>query len=86
MATRQQGLSFGGSLRAGGGVKSLPQARYGSVPSPASPTEAAYGPSFTAATAGMGDVLKPNDAFGVAFWLSVGSIAALVYIYNTLPN
>lgn len=77
------GFNFGTTIR--GGVKSLPQPRYGSVPSPRSATEAAYGPSFTTATAGAGDALKPNDPFGFAFWLGVAGLAELIWLYHSLP-
>jgi hypothetical protein len=80
------GLRFGGGVRASAGVKSLPQARYGSVPSPRSPSEAAYGPIFTAPTASVTQTLAPNDAFGIATWVGVASMAMLIYIYTTLPN
>jgi len=80
------GLDFGTSARLRGGVKTLPQARYGSVPSPRSPSEAAYGPSFTTSVAGPVETFKPNDPFGIAFMVGVACIAGLAYIYSTLPN
>lgn len=80
------GLSFGGAAGLRGGVKSLPQARYGSVASPTTPTEAAYGPGYTSPTATVGQTLFPNDAFGIATVVGVLSIAAMVWLYTTLPN
>ncbi len=80
------GFNFGAGAGLRGGVKSLPQARYGSVGRPTSPTEAAYGPSFTSPTSTAGDSLAPNDAFGIAFWVGAACIAGLVYLYTTLPN
>jgi hypothetical protein len=79
-------LNFGAGAGLRGGVKSMSQPRYGSVPSPRSATEAAYGPSFTSPTSSMGETLKPNDPFGIALWVGVGCAAALIFIYTSLPN
>ena len=79
------GFNFGAGANLRGGVKSLPQARYGSVSSPKSPSEAAYGPSFSSPVASMSDTLNPNDPFGVSFVVGVACMAALAYLYYTLP-
>jgi len=80
------GFNFGAGAGLRGGVKSLPQARYGSAPRPTSPTEAAYGPSFTSSSATTAQVLAPNDPFGIAFVVGVACMAGLVYLYTTLPG
>jgi hypothetical protein len=68
-----------------GGVAARAQAT--TAPGPAtSVTQAAFGPGFTASSPSTASALIPNDAFGVAFWVGVAAIAALVYLRHTLPR
>jgi hypothetical protein len=68
-----------------GGVTRRPQATTAPVRA-TSVTSAAFGPGYTAAGPSTGASLKPDDAFGVAFWVGVASIAGLAYIRHTLPR
>jgi len=76
----RQGLS----LRVGGfgGVQGT------SVPSSGamSATQAAFGPSVTSSAPSGGAILAPNDGLGLAFWLGVAAIGALVFIRYSLPK
>ena len=83
----QQGLS----LRVGGfgGVQGTSGPSYGSASSYGSgmsATQAAFGPSVTSSSPNASAILAPNDGFGLAFWLGVGAIAALVFIRYSLPK
>jgi hypothetical protein len=51
-----------------------------------SATQAAFGPSVTSSSPNASAILAPNDGFGLAFWLGVGAIAALVFIRYSLPK
>lgn len=79
---------YGGGLNlsAGGQVRLGAPTSFSSAPMAATATEAAFGPGYT--QAGSPDAkaaLFPNDPFGMAFWLGVAAVAALVFIRYTLP-
>jgi hypothetical protein len=68
-----------------GGVVSAPQPSYGQ-PSSYAPTatQAAFGPGATMAA--PGSALSPADPVGMAVYLGVAAVIALVLIRRTLPN
>lgn len=75
------------NLGAGAQVRVGMPTAFGSIPSPATATEAAFGPGVT--TPGAPDAkaaLWPNDPFGLAFWTGVAALVGLVFIRYTLPN
>lgn len=72
------------NLRAYGGVSARPQAD--TAPNASSVTAAAFGPGYSSGPPSTGNALKPNDAFGVTFWLGVAAIAGLIFIRHSLPN
>ena len=69
-----------------GGVSTTPSASWGSSTSYENVSSAAFGPGVTVEGPSASSVLAPNDPFGVAFWLGVASVAALVFIRYSLPN
>lgn len=74
------GLNLGvmGSVRASGGT--------GYKTGPVSATEAGFGPGYTMAGAPSSrEALAPNDPFGIAFWVGVGSLALLIFVRHSLP-
>jgi hypothetical protein len=48
-------------------------------------TAAAFGPGVTVQPESAGSCLMPNDGFGLAFWVGVAAVAALVIIRHSLP-
>ena len=67
-----------------GGVRA--SAGTGYKTGPVSATEAAFGPGYTMAGAPTSTkALAPNDPFGVAFWVGVGSLALLLFVRYSLP-
>jgi hypothetical protein len=68
-----------------GGVNARVQ---NNTPTPASVTSAAFGPGYTApaSSASMGAALKPDDPFGIAFWIGIAALAGLVFIRQSLPR
>lgn len=48
----------------------------------------AYGPSAASggAAPGIAAYFHPGSGFGLAFWLGIGGVAALVLIYRSLPG
>jgi hypothetical protein len=69
-----------------GGVKATAGNGYTSVAAPATASEAGFGPGYTAAGGpSTMTALTPNDPFGIAFWLGVGAVAALLVIRHSLP-
>jgi hypothetical protein len=74
------GLNLGvmGSVRAGAGT--------GYQTGPVSAAEAGFGPGYSVSGAPSStNALTPNDPFGVAFWVGVGSLALLLFIRHSLP-
>lgn len=75
------GLNLGvmGGVRAGTG--------YGyQTTAPTTATDAGFGPGASVAgSPSSSNALTPNDPFGVAFWVGVGSLALLVFIRHSLP-
>ena len=73
------------NLRAYGGVstRATPQTAPGSG---GTATAAAFGPGYTAGSPSTFDILKPNDAFGHAFWAGAIAIGLLVFIRHSLPR
>ena len=75
------GLNLGmmGGVRAGYGTGSGTSA-------PMTATDAGFGPGMTV-TGGpsTSQALAPNDPFGAAFWIGVGSFALLMFIRHSLP-
>lgn len=54
---------------------------------PATATEAAYGPGYSASgTPSTAQTLTPNDPFGIAFWSGIGALVLLLVIRHSLPN
>lgn len=70
---------FGG-VRKGGFSDSAPGM------GPASYQQAAFGPSYTAQAPTTGSIVSPNDGFGIALWLGVAAIVALVCVRQSLPG
>lgn len=77
------GLALGAKARASAAVQvASPQTGQGTV------TQAAFGPSATTGP-GKGSVagsLGPGSPVGLAFWVGVGSLVALVVIRHSLPR
>ena len=72
-----------------GGVKGATAPQYGSsqsYASGASASSSAFGGPFTTPTLSTGQVLAPNSGFGLAVWIGVGAIVALVVVRSSLPN
>jgi len=53
---------------------------------PGSVNQAAFGTDATRAVPSKADIFKPNDGFGIAFWLGVGAIGLLVLVRRSLPT
>lgn len=68
-----------------GGVVSAPQPTYGS-PSSYAPTatQAAFGPGATVSA--PGSMISPSDPVGMALYVGIAAVVALVLIRRTLPN
>lgn len=81
------GLDF--KMRGYGGVKASTAPSWGAAASyqaPVTPTQAAFGPGVSTPTPSATDILCPNDGFGVAVWVGVACIGALVFIRYSLPK
>jgi hypothetical protein len=77
------------SLKVGGfgGVGSTASApSYGTDQSFNTVTQAAFGPGVSAQAATPGDILTPNDGFGVALWAGIAAVVLLVCIRTSLPK
>lgn len=61
---------------------------FSSSTSPASATEAGFGSGYTqpGQPSGLMDAITPDDPFGAAFWIGVGSLALLLFIRHSLPH
>lgn len=67
-----------------GGVRASTGTGYQS--GPMSAAEAGFGPGYSMAGAPDSlNALAPNDPFGVAFWVGVGSLALLLFVRHSLP-
>lgn len=54
---------------------------------PMTATDAGFGPGATVAGApSLSDTISPNDPFGVALWVGIGSFALLLFIRHSLPS
>ena len=68
-----------------GGATSAPQASYGSNSSYApTATQAAFGPGAT--VDGGGSSLSPTQPVGLAMYIGVASVVALILVRRSLPN
>lgn len=76
------------SLKVGGfgGVHANSAANSAPGTGPASYQAAAFGPGYSSAAPTGGSILAPNDGFGLAFWMGVVAIGALVFIRYSLPG
>lgn len=76
------------SLKVGGfgGVGSTGTPAYGTQESYNTVTSAAFGPGSTVKVPSTGDVLAPNDGFGLAFTVGLVAIGLLVLIRHSLPG
>jgi hypothetical protein len=81
-------MAGGLSLRVGGfgGVGTTAPPEWSTPQNVASVTSAAFGPGATVQTPSASQALTPTDGFGLAFWVGVGAIAALVIIRHSLPG
>ena len=72
-----------------GGVKTAPQASYGSAASygsGVSATSAAFGPGATSPVSSDASALHPASGFGLAFWTGAAALIVLVLVRKSLPN
>lgn len=76
---------MGGLNLMGGAQVGVSSGGYSNTPRPATASEAAFGTAASPTERGLG-ALAPNDAGGVAFWWSMFSVAALMFLYFTLPE
>lgn len=71
-------LGIGSQVSATGQVGSFPAVTAG---------QAGFGPSFTSTpVTSKASALAPTDAFGIALWVGIGSLALLLFIRYSLPN
>jgi len=78
-------LSVGGF----GGVKSTTAPQYGSQASYSNGTtasSAAFGGGMTTPTYSASDMISPTHPTGLAMWIGVAAVVALVVLRNSLPN
>lgn len=76
------------NLGVGGQVQARTSGSSGSFqsyPGAQSATEAAFGPSMGESKSQGVTSLAPNNPAGIALWWSVASLAALVFMYWSLP-
>lgn len=59
---------------------------YGSISAPMTASEAAFGIGSTTPAPTTGQILKPTNGFGLAFWSGVVATALLITIRKSLPN
>jgi len=76
-------MSMGGGF---GGVSTANPATYGTPSSYDTVTAAAFGPGVTVPVDSMGQALNPASPVGMAMWVGVAAVAALVFIRYSLPN
>jgi hypothetical protein len=70
-----------------GGVGTTASPNMGTQSSYDSVTSQAFGPgATTASTGGIANNLAPTDPVGLAFWVGVLSVVALVVIRHSLPG
>jgi hypothetical protein len=76
------------SLKVGGfgGVGSTATPAYGTQDSYNTVTSAAFGPGSTVQVPSTGDIIAPNDGFGLAFTTGVIAVVLLVVIRHSLPG
>lgn len=73
------GLSLGANVGARG------QAFYGSSSTPATASEAAFGPAL-APSPGIGGAFSPTQPAGIALWVGLAGVAFLAFLYYSLPG
>ena len=80
------GMSIGIGGGAGfGPIRAISSPSYGSAESyGAGVTSGAFGDGLTTPSSGKG--MSPKHAVGLAFWIGVGSVAALIWVRYSLPN
>ena len=69
-----------------GGVNSINTPQYGTAQSYDSVTQAAFGPGVSMPTQSGASALNPAHGFGLATWVGIAAVAALVAIRYSLPN
>ena len=69
-----------------GGVGTTNSPAYGPPASYDTVTQAAFGPGVSVSGPSTGQSLDPRTGFGLAFWVGVGAVAALVVIRHSLPR
>jgi len=69
-----------------GGVAPNPGASYGTQQSYDTVTAAAFGPGMTVPVDTTAQALNPGGPTGLAVWVGVAAVAALVFIRYSLPN
>jgi hypothetical protein len=76
------------ALRVGGfgGVGSTSTPQWGTTQSYDTVTAQAFGPGATVSGPSNASALAPNNGFGVALWVGVASVCALVLIRHSLPG
>ena len=79
------GLKLMGGLSMSGTSSTAP-AQYGTGQSYDSVSAAAFGPGVTAPAENVTSALHPAGPTGMAFWVGVASVVALVAIRYSLPN
>ena len=68
------------------GVANMGQSAAASSGQPVTVSTAAFGPSYSGSATGRYAGLKPNTPSGLAFWVGVGAVVALVVIRHSLPR
>lgn len=76
-------MSIGGF---GSGATPNAPAAYGTQQSYDTVTAAAFGPGMTVPVDTAGQALHPATPTGLAMWVGVAAVAALVFIRYSLPN
>ena len=86
-------MGMSGLMNGGGGVGSATgqtvQPTFSSSSSPASVSEAAFGPGYGQGDNGAGSLLSalnPLQAFGLTFWSGVIAVGLLLLVRHSLPN
>jgi hypothetical protein len=73
------------SVSALGRVKVLGRAPTTAAPS-SSATAQAFGDATSAGTASPRSALLPVHGFGIRFWVGVGGLVLLAWVYHSLPE
>jgi hypothetical protein len=76
-------MKMGGGF---GGVSTTDPSSYGTQQSYDTVTAAAFGPGVTVPVDSAGQAMHPGSPVGMAMWVGVAAVAALVFIRYSLPN